>query len=184
MRCNIQSYSRTLRVEEISHVDTRSMALGWLWDVCRGPCFLLGILKQPSPQTQILKTVQIVTGWTECAHIAVSTWGLKHHSWGPTCLWLQWWYGEELPPEARSLTAFFINTGAAARAWKQILLFYAEEFLIVSSAALPFLSADLQEQLRVAVLPCGLSCSLGWFLFLADAQGVVSPEWASGVSGK
>lgn len=37
-------------------------------------------------------------------------------------------------------------------------------------------SAYPQEQLRVAVLPCGLNRSLGWYLFLADTQGVLSPE--------
>lgn len=58
-----------------------------------------------------------------------------------------------------------------------ILLPYAAKLL-----ALPCWSAYPQEQLRVAVLPCGLNHSLAWFLFLADTQGVVSPEWASGVS--
>lgn len=55
----------------------------------------------------------------------------------------------------------------------KILLPYADKFLAVSPTAPPFRSADLQEQLRVAVLPCGLNHSLGWYLFLADAQSCI-----------
>lgn len=52
------------------------------------------------------------------------------------------------------------------------------------NSLLPCCYAAPQEQLRVAVLPCGLHCSLCSFHFLADTRGVVSPEGASGVSYK
>lgn len=132
----------------------------------RGAWSLLRSPKQPSPQMWMSESLQIVSsqaGSIEYTHTTASRWGLERHSTicgfsGVSQMWCREERGflklEEVWEPSLWLWELLPKPGDTT-----ILLPYAAKLL-----AVPCWSAYPQEQLRVAVLPCGLNHSLARFL--------------------